>query len=163
MNEVFTKSIESPVGLLGIESDGESITRLTFLNKPYEIENSCEVIEKCNWQLDEYFNGKREKFDLKLKVSGTEFQQKVWNELLKIPFGKTLSYQDIAIALGDKNSVRAVGMANNKNNIALIIPCHRVIGKNGRLVGYASGVNKKAWLLKHEGAAFVENDQIEIF
>jgi methylated-DNA-[protein]-cysteine S-methyltransferase len=101
-------------------------------------------------QLDEYFNRKRQKFDIPLDIEGTEFQKRVWHELSKIQFGKTKSYMDIAKALGDVKAIRAVGLANGSNKIAIIIPCHRIIGSDGSLVGYAAGIQRKKWLLDFE-------------
>lgn len=109
---------------------------------------------ECKTQLEEYFTGKRKKFDLKLNPKGTDFQKRVWNELLKIPFGKTTSYLKLSKKLGDVKAIRAVGGANGKNKIAIVIPCHRVIGSNGKLVGYAGGLWRKQWLLDHEKASF---------
>ena len=113
----------------------------------------CDVpllLKKCCKQLDEYFSGKRKTFDVPLDAKGTKFQKQVWRELQKIPFGKTLSYGDIAKKIKNPKASRAVGGANNKNPIAIVVPCHRVIGANGKLVGYAGGLHRKAWLLKHE-------------
>jgi methylated-DNA-[protein]-cysteine S-methyltransferase len=110
------------------------------------------VIEQCILELDEYFNKGRKFFTIELNPAGTEFQKRVWNELLTIPFGKTVSYEALAIRIGDIKAIRAVGLANGQNPIAVIIPCHRVIGKNGDLTGYAGGIENKEWLLYHEGS-----------
>ena len=101
-------------------------------------------------QLDEYFEGKRSKFNIPLVLSGTVFQNAVWNALQQIPYGQTVSYKNIAQAIGNVKACRAVGMANNRNPLPIIIPCHRVIGQNGALVGYAGQIWRKEWLLKHE-------------
>jgi len=101
-------------------------------------------------QLDEYFEGKRSKFNIPLVLSGTVFQNAVWNALQQIPYGQTVSYKNIAQAIGNVKACRAVGMANNRNPLPIIIPCHRVIGQNGALVGYAGQIWRKVWLLKHE-------------
>src|SRR5699024_8750818 len=111
-----------------------------------EIE-SPDYINECKKQLLEYFNGERKVFDLKLNPKGTEFQKKIWNELIKIPYGETKSYSEIAKNIGNPKACRAVGNANNKNPIGICIPCHRVIGKNGSLTGYAGGIDKKEYLL----------------
>ena len=111
------------------------------------IENKNNIIEMTIKQLDEYFNGMRKSFDLPLKLDGTDFQIKVWKSLMDIPYGMTCSYFDIANAIHQPKACRAVGNANNKNKIAIIIPCHRVIGKNKKMVGYASGIEKKEYLL----------------
>ena len=107
-------------------------------------------LQDCLQQLDEYFNGQRIQFNLKLRPIGTNFQQQVWKELLKIPFGRTASYKEIAKAIGNEKAIRAVGAANGKNKIPIIIPCHRVIGTNGALVGFGGGLWRKEFLLKHE-------------
>ncbi|MBN1937224.1 MAG: methylated-DNA--[protein]-cysteine S-methyltransferase [Anaerolineae bacterium] len=109
------------------------------------------VIEMALVQLDEYFSGVRRVFDLPLGLHGTEFQQRVWRQLLEIPYGQTASYAEVARALGNPQAVRAVGLANGKNPISIIVPCHRVIGSDGNLVGYGGGLWRKEWLLKHEG------------
>jgi methylated-DNA-[protein]-cysteine S-methyltransferase len=109
-----------------------------------------EALNEACCQLDEYFKGKRQSFDLRLSLKGTEFQRRVWNELMSIPYGKTVTYRDIAIKLGNPHAVRAVGNANGKNPVSIIVPCHRVIGSSGKLTGYAGGLERKAWLLKHE-------------
>ena len=116
-----------------------------------------EIIERENdhtinlrFQIDEYFAGIRKSFDIPLVMYGTEFQKKVWNELLNIPYGTTISYRQQAIALNNPLSIRAVAKANGMNRIAIIIPCHRVIGSNGSLTGYAGGLHRKKWLLEHE-------------
>ena len=113
-------------------------------------ENLPKCLLDCKKQIEEYFKGDRLEFDIDLAPEGTDFQQRVWDELLKIPFGEKRSYLYIAEALGDKNSTRAVGNANGKNKVSIIIPCHRVVGSNGKLTGYAGGVWRKEWLLRHE-------------
>ena len=144
--------IKTPIGVIEIVGDGESITKLDlFEDKAYfENENLPQYILNCKKQLLQYFSGKRKTFDLKLKPKGTEFQLKVWNELLKIPYGETVSYSDIAKNIGKPKASRAVGNAVNKNPIFIIIPCHRVIGKSGSLVGFAYGLDKKEYLLNLE-------------
>jgi methylated-DNA-[protein]-cysteine S-methyltransferase len=110
------------------------------------------VIEQCISELEEYFFSGRKFFNVDLALVGSDFQISVWNELMLIPYGKTISYVELAMRIGDIDSVRAIGMANGQNPIAIIVPCHRVIGKNGDLVGYGGGLDKKIWLLQHEGA-----------
>jgi methylated-DNA-[protein]-cysteine S-methyltransferase len=149
----------SPVGELEIRSEGDAITLVGFLREDKLPENLTPVIEQCIQELDEYFFKGRKFFDVKLKFIGTTFQQKVWNQLLEIPYGKTTYYADIATKVGDINSVRAVGLANGQNPIAIIVPCHRVIGKDGSMIGYGGGLERKEWLLRHEGAL----NQLEIF
>lgn len=150
----------SPVGMLVIESKGDKITQLNFLKTEKLEEILTPAIEHCLRQLEEYFFEGRKFFTMDLDPQGSDFQHKVWNELQNIPYGKTSSYEEIAIAVGDIKYVRAVGIANGQNPIAIIIPCHRVIGKNGDLVGYGGGMENKAWLLQHEGA-FTE--QLKLF
>jgi len=120
-----------------------------YLNSDIE-EGENEHIDILRIQLEEYFNGSRKKFELSLVTPGTEFQQSVWKELLKIPFGKTRSYQEQADALKKPESIRAVANANGMNRISIVIPCHRVIGSDGSLTGYGGGLKRKRWLLDHE-------------
>jgi methylated-DNA-[protein]-cysteine S-methyltransferase len=151
---------QTPVGELLIESEDDKITTINFL-KTTKIEvHSTPVIEQCITELDEYFFEGRKFFTVELQFHGSDFQNRVWNELLAIPYGRTMSYLDIAIKLGDVNTIRAVGLANGQNPIAIIVPCHRVIGKNGDLVGYGGGLDKKEWLLQHEGAF---SQQLKLF
>lgn len=140
----------SPIGLIEIQSKKNRIFKLSFVEeKLYEPKTSSVLLE-CIQQLEEYFNGKRKTFELPLIISGTDFREKVWNTLLKIPYGETNNYKEIALKIGKAKAARAVGGANNKNRIGIIIPCHRVIGSNGQLTGYAGGIEKKRWLLDHE-------------
>jgi methylated-DNA-[protein]-cysteine S-methyltransferase len=142
----------SPVGDLLIESEDGKICTVNFVKDSRQEENYTSVIEQCIFELDEYFYKGRKFFNVELYPRGTEFQKKVWNELLTIPYGRTISYEALAIRLGNIKSIRAVGLANGQNPIAIIIPCHRVIGKGGTLVGYGGGIENKEWLLNHEGA-----------
>jgi methylated-DNA-[protein]-cysteine S-methyltransferase len=142
----------SPVGELLIESEDERIVTVNFLKDVKQLETTTAAIEKCILELDEYFFKGRKFFSLELAPEGTPFQKRVWNELLMIPYGQTISYEALAIRLGNIKSIRAVGLANGQNPIAVIIPCHRVIGKGGELVGYGGGLDNKEWLLHHEGA-----------
>jgi methylated-DNA-[protein]-cysteine S-methyltransferase len=143
---------QSPIGTLEITGTETGIVAIRFLDEPPaalpEIHPSLETGLR---QLDEYFRGQRRDFTLPLQLSGTDFQQRVWNALLDIPFGETRSYLEIAEVLGDRNAVRAVGAANGENPIAVVVPCHRVIGSDGSLVGYGGGLWRKQWLLEHEG------------
>jgi methylated-DNA-[protein]-cysteine S-methyltransferase len=143
-----------------MESDDEKITMLGFLWNPKVNEVRTPVIDECISELTEYFSGRRKFFSFEMNPQGSEFQRKVWAELQNIPFGKTISYQELAIRVGDIKSIRAVGLANGQNPIAIAIPCHRVIGKSGDLVGYGGGLEKKAWLLQHEGAL---QEQLSLF
>ncbi|HNP17975.1 MAG TPA: methylated-DNA--[protein]-cysteine S-methyltransferase [Fulvivirga sp.] len=150
----------SPIGPLAIYSSEEAIVEIRF-DGHLESEKSSSIIEQCVQQLDEYFEGKRENFELKLNPTGTDFQLRVWKELQNIPFGKTCSYSEMAIKLGDIKVIRAAGTANGKNKIPIIIPCHRVIGKDGSLVGFGGGLDRKEWLLQHEG--ILKGEQMKIF
>lgn len=149
---IFMKNFydyETDIGRLFIEADEECITKISF----FEIKGDrCEtfLIKNAHSQIMDYFQGRRKKFDFPLRLEGTDFQKSVWQELMKIPYGKTASYLDIAKAVGNPKACRAVGMANNKNNIAIVIPCHRVIGSGGKLVGYAGGLDVKQKLLDLE-------------
>lgn len=150
----------SPAGDLLITSLDDKITGVAFHEGERSEIRLTPQIEQCISQLDEYFYRGRKFFDVDIQLSGTAFQKKVWNELLSIPYGRTISYLELGIRVGDINSVRAVGLANGQNPVAIIVPCHRVIGKNGELVGYRGGMDKKIWLLQHEGA-FAE--QLSLF
>ena len=150
----------SPVGELEIESDGDKIIAARFLKDSKQLESPTPATQQCIEELDEYFYKGRKFFSVELDLRGTDFQKKIWNALLNIPFGKTVSYSDLAMATGDLKSVRAVGLANGQNPIPIIVPCHRVIGKDGNLVGYGGGLDKKEWLLRHEG---VMSKQTELF
>lgn len=138
---------KTPVGYVSICSDGESITRLHFGKLKGMVVEETPVIAKTITQLTEYFEGRRTKFDLPLSPKGTVFQKKVWEALQQIPYGQTRSYKEIAKMVGNEKAVRAVGMANRVNQIAIIIPCHRVIGSDGSLTGYAGGLKMKQKLL----------------
>lgn len=147
----------SPIGTVCIEEDGAAITALYIADKDkniaVEADNCSEASETLNQakqELTEYFAGKRKEFDLPLHMTGTEFQIKVWRELCRIPYGETRCYEDIAKAVGNPKACRAVGGANNKNHILILIPCHRVIGKNGSLVGFGGGIDVKKYLLELE-------------
>lgn len=143
--------LNSPMGLLKIVSDEDSILEVLHVNE--EKSNSeyiPQILKDAINQLNEYFKGDRKKFDLKIDLKGTEFQKKVWNELTNIEYGQIRSYKDIAIKIGNEKAVRAVGSANSKNPISIVVPCHRVIGLNKKLTGYAGGLDRKKWLLDHE-------------
>ena len=142
------------IGEIAIEENGVAITRLYFVNKDLEkeveIKEETALKKKAIKEIKEYLEGKRNSFDLPLEPEGTEFQKMVWNVLREIPYGETRSYGEIAKLIGNEKASRAVGMANNKNPIMIIIPCHRVIGVNGKLVGYAGGLDVKEKLLNME-------------
>lgn len=147
----------SPIGTVCIEEDGAAITALYIADKDKNIaveadncSEASEILNQAKQELTEYFAGKRKEFDLPLHMTGTEFQIKVWRELCRIPYGETRCYEDIAKAVGNPKACRAVGGANNKNHILILIPCHRVIGKNGSLVGFGGGIDVKKYLLELE-------------
>lgn len=143
--------IESPCGVLEIIGDSSGLAKVEFLDAEVVVsKNIPDELIKVVTQLREYFEGSREHFELKLNPQGTDFQKKVWKELGEIPYGKSRSYQQLANELGDPKVIRAAATANGKNPIAIIIPCHRVIGSDGTLVGYAGGLHRKKWLLAHE-------------
>lgn len=155
---MFYKIYDFEIGELAICEDNGKIVLVNVVKTKEDIEeiakNSIQketsLIKNTKQQLDEYFAGKRKKFDIPIKLDGTDFQIKVWKELLKIPYGETCSYLDIAKRIGNPKASRAVGMANNKNKIIIIVPCHRVIGSNKKLVGYACGLDVKKKLLELE-------------
>lgn len=143
---------DTEIGKIKISEKDGKIIELGFseYKKEDEIEKETESIKKACTQLEEYLSRKRTNFDIEIEMIGTEFQKKVWKELLNIPYGETRSYKDIAIAIGNEKACRAVGNANNKNPIAIIVPCHRVVGSNGSMTGYAGGIDIKEKLLKIE-------------
>jgi methylated-DNA-[protein]-cysteine S-methyltransferase len=147
---------KSPIGTIQIEGDDMGISKLIFTDNIED--EAIDINEMASlWikQLDEYFSHKREHFDLKLDLKGTEFQKRVWNELLKIPFGKTISYKGLSLRLGNLKAIRAVAAANGANPVSIIVPCHRVIGSDGSLTGYAGGLWRKRWLLNFENKDLV--------
>ncbi len=150
MEGIKTLYYESPLGLIEVQATEIGVRAINFANEKIltEIKNAYNQLAIS--QLDEYFKRKRTVFDMPLDLEGTDFQKRVWTELLKIPFGKTCSYMDIARAIGDPKTIRAVGMANGSNKIAIVVPCHRVIGSDGSLTGYAAGLTRKKWLLDLE-------------
>ncbi|WP_304507830.1 methylated-DNA--[protein]-cysteine S-methyltransferase [Anaerotignum sp.] len=142
----------SPIGTLALGEEDGFLTRVSFqeeIKTPHIMENTP-LLEEATKQLEEYFCANRNTFSLPLKPRGTEFQKKVWQALERIPYGVTASYGEIAKQIGNPKGARAVGMANNKNPIAIIIPCHRVVGSDGKLVGYGGGLDKKVFLLEME-------------
>jgi methylated-DNA-[protein]-cysteine S-methyltransferase len=142
--------IQSPVGTLEISGSENGIRSILFLDDKREQTPVPACLQECVNQLNEYFAGKRKRFDLKLDPRGTDFQLRVWAKLQQIPFGKTITYLDLARMTGSETHTRAVGNANGKNKINIVIPCHRVIGSNGKLTGYGGGVWRKEILLKME-------------
>lgn len=143
--------LKTPLGFAKLEGDENGISSLTILNDEVKVSDIIpESLEEASLQINEYFKGDRSQFSLQLNPQGTDFQKRVWNQLLTIPFGKTTSYLQLSKELGDVKAIRAVANANGKNPLWIIIPCHRVIGSDGSLTGYAGGLNRKQWLLEHE-------------
>jgi len=149
-----TAVIKSPLGYLKLQASDKGLQRCSILNQEEAISClNCGIspfLEEVIQQLHQYFDGERETFDIDFDLQGTAFQKRVWMALTTIAYGKTLSYSELAIQLGDLNAIRAVASANGKNPIGIIIPCHRVIGSDGSLTGFAWGIDKKQWLLEHE-------------
>lgn len=143
---------KSDIGTIRLTADDEGLTSLYFIDDDPGNNDADPVLDAALMQLDQYFQGKRSSFEIACNPRGTSFQNRVWKALAQIPFGKTVSYLDIALLMNDRNAVRAVGRANGQNPISIILPCHRVIGSNGKLIGYGGGIWRKEWLLKHEGA-----------
>ncbi|WP_040208843.1 methylated-DNA--[protein]-cysteine S-methyltransferase [Neobacillus jeddahensis] len=145
---------QSPVGVLEIIATEEVICSILFSEQDSPVnriqEGTPEVLKECYQQLDQYFKGERRTFTFPYQFEGTDFQKKVWNALKKVPYGQTDSYKNLAVAIGNEKAVRALGSANGKNKLSIVIPCHRIIGANGKLIGYAGGLWRKEWLLQHE-------------
>ena len=146
----FQISHHFKIGYLHLFSDGKNITRVDFADEELKDQRSCDILQTAKQQLYEYFANTRQTFDLSLLPSGTEFQKKIWNILLLIEFSETKSYEWVSLQYGNKKAIRAVGQAIGKNPIAIIVPCHRVIGKNGTLTGFAGGLERKRNLLQLE-------------
>lgn len=143
--------IKTPLGFTKIIGDVNGIASITVLNSEEKVTDIIpQELEECVIQLQEYFNGERKQFHFKINAEGTDFQKRVWQELLNIPYGKTTSYLKLSQQLGDVKAIRAVANANGKNPLWIIVPCHRVIGSDGSLTGYAGGLQRKQWLLEHE-------------
>jgi methylated-DNA-[protein]-cysteine S-methyltransferase len=157
-DDAFTAYMDSPIGVLQLCFNSNfELTKAIFREEGQSLPTAngfgIKQIEYAVNQMEEFFKGERTSFDLNLSPEGTEFQKKVWKQLQEIPFGKTVTYQKIANQLGDPKVIRAAASANGKNPIAIIIPCHRVIGSDGSLTGYAGGLHRKKWLLEHESPA----------
>ena len=151
----FEHIYSSPIGRIKIVADANCIQALTFIEDSENLSTkegveSPPVIHQCIDELIDYFNGSRTQFTVPIHQSGTDFQQKVWKELYEVPYAKTMSYAELAKKLGDPKVIRAAASANGKNKIAIIVPCHRIIGSDSNLTGYAWGLAKKKWLLQHE-------------
>jgi methylated-DNA-[protein]-cysteine S-methyltransferase len=149
--QTFTSYYSSPLGNLKLQCTDDFLSALLFVENEEDVAvQDHPVLQQCRKELDEYFAGSRKEFTLPLQQKGTDFQSKVWELLLKIPYGKTVSYNHLAKQYGDLKAIRAVASANGRNNLAIIVPCHRVIGSNQSLTGYAGGLWRKKWLLEHE-------------
>lgn len=141
----------SPLGDILLETDGIAITVVHFCDEPMTVTNAEHpLLLQAKSELEQYFADERQTFSFPMAQTGTDFQQRVWAMLTTIPCGKTISYKTLAIQLGDEKCIRAAGTANGKNQIAIAVPCHRVVGSSGELVGYAGGLWRKQWLLEHE-------------
>ena len=146
-----TTFINTPFGIAKLEGDENGLTSITVLNDDIPASTVIpELLEDAVYQLQEYFEGTRDSFSLSLNPNGTDFQKRVWDALQDIPYGKTVSYLELSKILGDVKAIRAVAAANGKNPLWIVIPCHRVIGSDGSLTGYAGGLHRKKWLLNHE-------------
>ncbi len=151
MSRLCTQRLESPIGLLQVVCSHTALTAIHFSDHlQADRPGNSELLREVVRQLQQYFSGERRLFDLPLEAQGTPFQQKVWQALQTVPYGTTASYKDIAVAIGNPKAVRAVGLANARNPIPIVVPCHRIIGSNGRLTGYAGGLWRKEYLLKLE-------------
>ncbi|MCB2313071.1 methylated-DNA--[protein]-cysteine S-methyltransferase [Clostridium tagluense] len=158
MTKKYHGYYNSPIGVLEIITSDDAVISAMFVEEMKQSTEESEILRDVIQQFDEYFKGTRKKFYIKCEVQGTEFQKKVWDALTEIPYGVTLSYKELAIAIGNEKAARAVGKANSVNIISIIIPCHRVIGSDKSLTGYAGGINRKQWLLEHER----ENSKIQL-
>ena len=144
-------NLKTPLGTAVISGDENGISSISIFDDEREVSSIIpDELQEAYQQLQDYFDGKRMDFTFKINPSGTEFQKKVWLGLLEIPFGKTMSYQELSVKLGDVKAIRAVASANGKNPLWVVVPCHRVIGTDGSLTGYAGGLWRKKWLLEHE-------------
>lgn len=152
----MTITVSTPVGPLALDADDDGITWLSLDGSPPAHPSAttavaCAHLADAARQLEEYFDGRRTDFDLTLAMHGTPFQREVWRALVDIPYGETISYGELARRVGAPGAARAVGLANGRNPVPIIVPCHRVIGANGTLTGYGGGLDRKRWLLAHEG------------
>lgn len=151
MEQQYRTYLQTPLGLLKISGTETFIASVAFVSdEDRRLSNVPPILTECKSQLQEYFSGTRKNFDVPVRPEGTEFQKKIWSELMKIPFGESTSYSAIAKQINNPEAARAVGLANGKNQIAIIIPCHRVVGSGGQLTGYAAGIWRKRWLLEME-------------
>ena len=150
MIEKYVACYESPIGIIEVISTEDEILTCNFVDQEKSSTSNPTILLDSLKQLNEYFEGNRVEFDLKLKLNGTVFQNVVWNALQTVPYGKTISYKELAKKIEHETAIRAVGSANGQNPISIIIPCHRIIGSDGKLRGYGGGIKKKKWLLEFE-------------
>ncbi|MGN7395156.1 methylated-DNA--[protein]-cysteine S-methyltransferase [Peribacillus frigoritolerans] len=154
MSELYKLDYESPIGVIEISGTNDAISSIMFAERDIKInimqEHRPQVLAESFSQLDEYFKGERREFTFPYTLEGTIFQKNVWNALTGILYANTGSYKDIAVSIGNEKAIRAVGSANGRNKLSIVIPCHRIIGSNGKLTGYAGGLWRKEWLLQHE-------------
>lgn len=150
---MYADYLDTPLGWVKVEADENGITAVQFTDRPdgKRVQLS-DLTDEAVAQLTAYFDGERRSFDLPLSINGTDFQKQVWREVQKITYGNTKTYPEIAAELGDEKMIRAVGTANGANPLLIVVPCHRVVGANMQLTGYAAGLERKEWLLRHEGA-----------
>lgn len=161
--ENHTAYFSSPIGLIEITGNEEGIATIYFVDeRKHNSKKIHDSLKECVYQLEEYFKGLRKEFGIKLNPKGTDFQRSVWTQLSTLPYGRTVSYLDISKMLGNVKATRAVGNANGSNPISIIVPCHRVIGENGKLTGYSGGIWRKEWLLNHE-KSLTFGKQISLF
>lgn len=146
---IASECLHTPIGCLHVQADDKGLQSVLFIDSPTQNKPNRITSQACQ-QLDEYFAGRRQAFDLPLNAQGTDFQKQVWQALCNVAYGESCSYQHIGLAINNPKAVRAIGAANGRNPISIIVPCHRVIGANGNLTGYAGGLERKAWLLDWE-------------
>ena len=157
MNVIQRAFIRTPVGYIEVTGSEKGIRTLNFLNFKVKIHRVPSTLHSCIDQLEEYFAGSRQLFEIPLDLIGTPFQMKVWTEMQKIPYGAVISYHELAVRTGNGKASRAVGGASGRNPVSVIVPCHRVVGQDGKLVGYGGRLWRKKWLLEHEHA-FAQRD-----
>ena len=159
--QFFYGNYQSPIGLLVIKANNEAVKEVLFQEEALVKTNPNALTEKCCEELNEYFNGSLSSFSVALDPDGSDFQKRVWQQLLTLPYGTATNYLQMARKLGDEKCIRAAANANGKNPVAIIIPCHRVIGSDGSLTGYGGGLWRKKWLLEHEGV--LQKNQLQLF
>ncbi len=161
MKKYFTGYFRSPIGTIEIVADEKNLLELKYIDENKSGGSRNKIIRETKKQLEEYFKGTRKEFDLPLRFQGTDFQKTVWQALREIPYGTVVTYSDVAVMIGNPRVVRAVGLANNRNKLPIIVPCHRVIGKNGKLVGYSTGLWRKEFLIEHEAKSSFKGKEWE--